>query len=281
MSKRGFTLTFVILFFLSAVWMGCSLLRWTAEAPKDVDRRMMDSFECSFENCRDMSPKAQWIAASFHTEYQAVLFDATGKLVAETQEFLLLRDGGPKIFLLPNLTDSERSLLRKLASKDEAEARRRLALASAIDYEGYIYEDTVYPTTLYNIQSSESVQKPLALTENQVLTTDVLAGHLCMDGDGTLTADRWLPYLRETPVETERLMGLLAGAAPVRNFFKWEHFQTTTLGTDTLAVYTVTHPLWDVLSSSFGTLAVWFVCTAIGSAVIALGVDAMLKKRKQ
>ena len=91
----------------------------------------------------------------------------------------------------------------------------------------------------------------------------------------------WLPYLRETPVETERLMELQAGAEPTRNYFKWEHFQTAPVGAETLAVYTVTHPLWDVFSNSLGTLAIWVLCTAVGSAFCSLTLDWLLKKRKQ
>lgn len=284
MTKRRFVLVIVVLFALSAIWMGVRMTNWASAEPDRMEQRLRTSFTSSMNNCSELSTAAQQLTAVFHTSAQAALIDEAGQIISQTQEFLLLRDDGVRLLLLPDLSDSQRSQLRSLASKDEEQSKERLRLATAFKYEAYPYGDVVYPRVgLHPGPESASVTEMLSYDVAHKLEEDVLEGRLA-DMDAAYSSIQWLPYLREEAIDSSRLEELLAGEAPTRSLLKWELFPSievpASVDATTLVVYMEIHPLWDVLSDNVGTLAVWFVCTALVAAVIALGLDCIVRRKK-
>lgn len=292
MSKRAFLRVILVVLVLSATLMGWELVRAAQWQTEQVSERLLDSFAGSSENTSDMSQSAQQIAAVFHTSAQAMLLDAAGEPVMQTQEFLLLRDlnSSPSLAVLNELSETDRAALRSAASKDEAKSRRILALASAFRYESYLYGDVVYPHTMLHAQESQAVSVPIALKLQSTATDDIVEAELLAAESSELPAgaqqsSMWLPYLREKPVDTTRLLELIDGAEPKQSLLYWEHFQTMSvpesLGASQLAAYTATHPLWDAICASVGDLAIWLVCTLVLAAVLALGLDRLVHRYRK
>ena len=213
-----------------------------------------------------MTTAAVRTAVTFHTEALVLALDEQGGVLAQTQEFLLLRDvsnrNTPYLALLPGLTEAQRSALHALAARPDG---------------SYPYGSVVYPDPRSKHPDSQACGQPLRLllqSTGRDSECDLLLA--APDDDGEEWCD-WLPYLRSRAAlpDEGRLMELVGGASPTRLLLRYEHFVSfspapRSVCAAVLAGYYVTCPLADWLSQSWGSCLLWLGTLALGSAAVAL-----------
>lgn len=263
---------FFLFWLLCIVLMGVRLVTLSHEDAQRRTEQLLQSGLQSAAHTRQMSVAARQTAATFHTEATVALLDETGTVVAQTQEFLLLRDTVPRLALLSDLTVEERTWLRTTAAAALSEVDLSRAAAFVVEYP---YGDVVNTTVESGRAASMPVTTPVSLQLEPTAAADVWQAKLSTDGSAY---ELWLPYLRDGEAENmERLCELARGAQPQTSLFRWEHFQLQPapegLGAASLAAYQLSHPLWDTLRGEGWMLLVYPLLATFCSAALALAAE--------
>lgn len=282
-----FKTVFFPLLLVCLLLLAVSLSRSAAFDAAHAARTLQNTLDSTCANTEGLSPAARQQALVFHQQAQLALLDDAKQILAQSGEFLILRDGNTtQIAMLAELTESERNTLYAMACKDEVVAQRILQHAAAFEYEAYPYGSIVYPQSMYGIGESVSVTKPLTLY-TKPLDDGLLSASLHPNGGEAIETTAWLPYLRAEAPNNDRFAELLSGAKLKDNLFTREQLQLCEapegIGARYLAVYQSSHPLGDFLTTYWGDLLIGLFLSAFVSAALSLGIckliDLRLKKR--
>ncbi len=283
MKKRRFIVWFLILFGICLVFVTVRQVDIMRDERIHAAQTLHNTLESTWANVAPLPTAARQASAVFHTEATVALLDTKGNILAETAEFLVLRDAKEvQIALLPELSDQQRAHLITAASDDPEVTAERLAHASAIQYDLYPYGDTVYlRSTFFNAREARSVSVPIQLwTQGEGA---LLRASLTDNGGTPLETNAWVPYLRSEPADTARLQALLNGAKPKHSFFTREYLERIPAPEDLeaaqVAVYRADHPLADFFQNQGWDLMIGVLFSAVAAAALALLLSKLGRRR--
>ncbi len=282
-----FKTVFIPVLIVCLLLLAVSLYRSASFDDAHAERTLENTLSSTYANTEGLSLAERQQAMVFHQQAQLALLDDAKQILAQSGEFLVLRDRStPKMIMLPDLSEKERSTIYNRACKDEDEAMQMLERATAFEYEAYPYGSIVYPQSVYGVESSVAVEKELIVYASP-LESGLYSGSMQFTNDEIFELSAWVPYLRSSEPDTERFAELLGGAEPVNNLFTREQFQLRQapegLGAQYLAVYRVSHPLSDFWAAHWGDFLIGLFLSVCVSAALSLGIcsicDRLRKKQ--
>lgn len=264
--SRVFFTVFLSLFAAGLAGIGLHAAFQAGSLAEQQTARLRQDMLDSYQECCTLTTAAVRTAVTFHTEALVAALDEQGGVLAQTQEFLLLRDennrGTPYLALLPGLTDAQRSTLRSLATQADG---------------SYPYGSVVYPDPRSKHPDSQTVGQTIFLSLQPTGRDGEWDMLLAAPDDRGEAWQSWLPYLRQNTAlpDLARLVELVQGDAPAMSLLRYEHFVSQSpapryVQADVLAGYYVTCPLTDWLSLMWRRCLIWLGALALGSAAAAL-----------